>query len=417
MQALAALVDATATVMGKIRKVDSYAISSLIRVFGLSQVLVILTADYSRSIPEALTPATAGQLDATAFVTKFLGQSTAHLVNPLVNDHYARTALALADAKGIWLYSPAMANLQGPPLIHQPIQDHEAYEKWCATTTQASPHFSRPLSGHLGESSRPTVDASLEDHTFDLSLLQQIITEGTLQITHKDGHSLVTPGRSDLLPAIERTSQQAGKGVLWHLLDVTASEANDAAVLLLITLRAQDTPIHIRTAPDEEIDELLMRLQVGPDSLASYTTSHILTKGEWGRAPFDGLIRNAVRDRISTEHHTKLPDGSGHLLLLTTSTWTNAPVRMEVMYGQEWIQTAKRGASERGIAGDILRQAKIQAAKQVILDEVLKEPIYIEGSGVVHRACAFSGRISDELIKRCLAPFPFREDVGGRVAG
>ena len=107
-----------------------------------------------------------------------------------------------------------MSNLQGPPLIHQPIQDHEAYEKWCATTTQASPHFSSPLSGHLGESSRPTVDASLEDHTFDLSLLQQIITEGTLQITHKDGHSLVTPGRSDLLPAIEHTSQQAGKGVL-----------------------------------------------------------------------------------------------------------------------------------------------------------------------------------------------------------
>ena len=393
IQALAALVDATETATGKTQKVDSHAISALIRVFGLSQVLAILTAGYSRSIPEALAPATAGQVDTTAFVTQFLGQSTAHLVNPQINDHYGRTALALADAKGIWLSSPVMANLQGPPLKHQPIQDQEAYERWRAAPTQASPDLRSPLSGHIGESSRPTVDTSLEDNTFDLSLLQQIITEGTLQVTHKDGHSLVTPGHSDLLPAIERTPQQAGKGVPWHLLEVTASEANDAAVLLLTTLRAQDTPIHVRTAPDEEIDELLMRMQVGPDSLASYTTSNILTKGEWGKAPFEVLIRNAARERTSTAHHTKLPDGSGHLLLLTTCTWTNAPVRMDVMYGQEWTQTARRAATERGNAGDILRQAKIQAAKQVLLDEALKEPIYIEGAGVV-----------DDTIKRTGPP-------------
>jgi hypothetical protein len=154
-------------------------------------------------------------------------------------------------------------------------------------------------------------------------------------------------------------------------------------VLLLITLRAKDTPIHIRTNPDQEIDELLMRLQEGPDSLASHTTSNILTKGEWGRAPLDALLRDATRDRINTTHHTKLPDGSGHLLLLTTPTWTNAPVRMEVMYGQDWIQTARRAATERGIAGDILRQAKFQAAKQVLLDEALKQPIYVEGAGVM----------------------------------
>ncbi len=154
-------------------------------------------------------------------------------------------------------------------------------------------------------------------------------------------------------------------------------------MLLLITLRAKDTPIHIRTNPDQEIDELLMCLQEGPDSLASHTTSNIITKGEWARVPFDGLLRDATRDRINTAHHTKLPDGSGHLLLLTTSTWTNAPVRMDVMYGQEWTQTARRAATERGTAGDILRQAKFQAAKQVLLDEVLKEPIYVEGAGVV----------------------------------
>ena len=126
-----------------------------------------------------------------------------------------------------------------------------------------------------------------------------------------------------------------------------------------------------------------MSQQVGPDSLASHTTSYILTKGEWGQSPLVELIRNATRDRTSTAHHTKLSDGSGHLLLLTTSTWTNVPVRMEVMYGQDWILTARRAASERGIAGDILRQAKIQAAKQVLLDEACKEPIYVEGAGVV----------------------------------
>jgi hypothetical protein len=126
-----------------------------------------------------------------------------------------------------------------------------------------------------------------------------------------------------------------------------------------------------------------MCLQEGPDSLASHTTSNILTKGEWGQAPLDELIRNAIRERISTAHHTKLSDGSGHLLLFTTSTWANAPVRMDVMYGQDWSHTARRAASERDNAGEILRQAKLQAAKQVLLDEALKEPIYIEGAGVV----------------------------------
>jgi len=383
IQALAALIDATANATGKIRKVDSYAISPLIRVFGLSQVLVILTADYSRSIPEALASEPAGPADPTAFLEKFMGQSTANLVNPQINDHYARKAIALAAEKGIWLSSPAMASRQGPPFKHQPLQDHEAYEKWNTSPAPASPHFSSVLSGHLGESSRPTVDTSLEDHTHTLALLQQIISEGTLQITHKDGHSLVTPGHSDLLPAIERTPQQAGQKILWHLLDVTAPEAKEAAVLLLTTLRAQDTPIHIRTDPDQEIDELLMRLQEGPDSLASHTTSNILTKGEWGQAPLDELIRNAIRERVSTAHHTKLSDGSGHLLLFTPSTWTNAPVRMSVMYGQDWNHTARRAASERDNAGEILRQAKLQAAKQVLLDEALKEPIYIEGADVV----------------------------------
>ncbi len=177
-------------------------------------MLFILTAGYSRPIPEALAPETAGQVDPTAFITKFMGQTTAHLVNFQVNDHYARTAIALAEEKGIWLSSPEMDRLQGPPLKHQPLQDHESYEKWSASPALVPPYFSSVLSGHIGESSRHPVDASLEDHTFNLSLLQQIISEGTLQITHKDGHSLVTPGHSDLLSAIERTPQQAGKRVL-----------------------------------------------------------------------------------------------------------------------------------------------------------------------------------------------------------
>jgi hypothetical protein len=384
IQALAALVDATATPTGKIRKVDSHAVSSFIRVFGLSHVLLILTKDYSRPISEALAPPTAGQATPPASIANSMGQSTAHLVNFQVNDHYARAAIALAEEKGIWLSSPEMASLQGPPLQHQPSQDHEAYEKWKASPTLAPPYFSSVLSGHLGESSRHPVDASLEDNTFNFSLLQQIISEGTLQITHKDGHSLVTPGHSDLLPAIERTPQQAGKRILWHLLDVTEPEAKEAAMLLLTTLRAKDTPIHLRTNLDQDIDELLMRLQEGPDSLASHTTSNILTKGEWGRVPFDALLREAVRSRTNTAHHTRLPDGTGHLLLLTAPTWTNTPVRMEVMYGLEWTQTALRAATDRGNAGNILQQAKVHAAKQVLLDEALKQPIYVEGANVVN---------------------------------
>jgi hypothetical protein len=113
IQALAALVDATVTPTGKIRKVDSHAVSPLIRVFGLSHVLLILTEGYSRPISEALTPPTAGQANLTAFIANFMGQSTAHLVNFQVNDHYVRAAIALAEEKGIWLSSPEMANLQG----------------------------------------------------------------------------------------------------------------------------------------------------------------------------------------------------------------------------------------------------------------------------------------------------------------
>jgi hypothetical protein len=155
-------------------------------------------------------------------------------------------------------------------------------------------------------------------------------------------------------------------------------------MLLLTTLRAKDTPIHLRTNLDQDIDELLMRLQEGPDSLASHTTSNILTKGEWGRVPFDALLREAVRSRTNTAHHTRLPDGTGHLLLLTAPTWTNTPVRMEVMYGLEWTQTALRAATDRGNAGNILQQAKVHAAKQVLLDEALKQPIYVEGANVVN---------------------------------
>ena len=391
IQVLAALIAATETATGKTHRINSVAITPLIRVFGFNQVLVILTADFTRSIPDALSQATAGQGNTTSFVTQFLGKSTAHLINPHLNDHYGRTALALAATVGIWLPSPAMTDTQGPPQKHQPVQDQEAYERWHNNPSQALPTYRSPLSEHIAGSSRPTVNTSLEDNTYDLSLLKQLITEGTLHVTHKDGHSLVTPGHSDLLPAIERTIQQAGKGILWHLLEVTAPEANDAAELLFTTLRAQDTPIHIRTGPADEIDELLMRDQVGPDSLASYTTSNILTKGEWSQAPLVGLIRNATRERTNTAHHTYLPDGTGHLLLLTADTWTNTPVKMDVMYGQEWTQTARRAATDRGNAGDILRQAKLQAAQQVLLDEALAEPIYIEGAAVVEEAIKRTG--------------------------
>ena len=354
-------------------------------------MLNIITAGYNRSIPDALSPTTAGPVNATAFVTQFLGRSTAHLVNPQINDHYGRTALAIASTEGIWLPSPEMANTQGPPLTHQPPQDQEAYEKWRTNPPQATITHRSPLTGHLGESSRPMVDASLEDNTSNLSLLHQLVTERTLHATHKDGHSLVTPGHSDLLPVIERTTLQAGRGVPWHLLEVTTAEATNAAELLFTVLRVQDTPIHVRTDPAEEIDEFLMCKQVGPDSIASYTTSNILTKGEWGKTPLEGLIRNAARERTSTAYHTQLPDGSGHLLLLTTCTWTNAPVKMDVMYGQEWTQTARSAATNRGNAGDILRQAKIQAAQQVLLGEALKESIYIEGAAVVNETIVRTG--------------------------
>jgi hypothetical protein len=64
---------------------------------------------------------------------------------------------------------------------------------------------------------------------------------------------------------------------------------------------------------------------------------------------------------------------------------------MEVMYGQEWTKTALRAATERDNAGDILRQAKVQAAKQVLLDEALRQPIYVEGAGVVNHTILRKG--------------------------
>ena len=92
-------------------------------------MLAILTSDFTLSIPDALSPTTAGQNNTTAFITQFLGNSTAHLINHHLNDHYARTALALAATAGIWFPSPAMADTQGPPQQHQSSQDQEAYER------------------------------------------------------------------------------------------------------------------------------------------------------------------------------------------------------------------------------------------------------------------------------------------------
>ena len=56
---------------------------------------------------------------------------------------------------------------------------------------------------------------------------------------------------------------------------------------------------------------------------------------------------------------------------------------MEIMYGQDWAQVAKRAATDRGHAGDILRQAKLQSAQQVLLEEARSAPIYIQGVAVV----------------------------------
>jgi hypothetical protein len=139
-----------------------------------------------------------------------------------------------------------------------------------------------------------------------------------------------------------------------------------------------------------------MSNQVGPDSLSSYTNSNILKKGEWGKAPLEGLIRNAARERTSTAHHTQLPDVSGHLLLLTTCTWTNVPVKMDVMYGQEWTQAAKRAATDRDNAGDILRQAKLQSTQVVLLNEARSDPIYIQGVAVVNETITRTGPPSAE---------------------
>lgn len=126
-------------------------------------------------------------------------------------------------------------------------------------------------------------------------------------------------------------------------------------------------------------------------SLASLTTSDILTKGEWDKGPLEGLIRTASRERTNTTHHTRLADGSGHLLLLTTCTWTNAPATMPVMFGQGWLQTAATAAADRGSEGDTLRQAKTQAARQVLLEEARKTPIYIEGTSVVDETIRMTG--------------------------
>ena len=57
--------------------------------------------------------------------------------------------------------------------------------------------------------SRPEVAIDLEDHTLTYGILTQLIEDGTLHDSHKDGDSLLTPGRSDLLIVMEWTPLEA----------------------------------------------------------------------------------------------------------------------------------------------------------------------------------------------------------------
>jgi hypothetical protein len=392
LQALAAITAATASASGKIYKVTSIAISPQIRVYSLHQILVILTANFSCHLANALLSETSMNTDQSeAFIAEFFGKSTATLVNDCLNTHYMQQAMQTASTQGLWLASPVMANQQGPPPLHLPAQDREAARRWYDNPPLTELTIHTPLSGHLAESSRPEVDVDLEDHTRTYTILAQMINKGILHASHKDGASLLTPGNSDLLPAVERTLIQAGSDIPWPSLEVTETEAETAAILCFDILRGRDTPVHIRTSAPQDLDEFTMAEQTGLHSLTRHTNSDLLTKGEWGKKKMHDLIVDACRPRINTGYHTPLGDNTGHLLILTPPTWSNAPVTMPIMYGPNWKRTAAAAAADRGMADQTLKQAKLQAAQRVLLDEFRKIPIHIESASMVHGAIQLTG--------------------------
>ena len=281
--------------------------------------------------------------------------------------------------------------MQGPPPPHLPAQDREAARRWHDNPPQPEPTIRTPLSGHLAESSRPEVGIDLEDHTITYAILAQLIAAGTLHASHKDGASLLTPGSSDLLIAMERTPLQAGSDVPWASLEVTEAEAASAADLGFKILRDRDTPVHIRTSALQDIDEFTMAEQNGPHSLTIHANSDILTKGEWGKKRMYELIVEACRARTNTGHHTQLADSTGYLLLLTSPTWDNAPVTMPVMYGPNWQRIAAAAAADRGTADHTLKQAKLFAAQRVLLDECRKTPIHVVSASIENGAIQLTG--------------------------
>jgi ubiquitin C len=391
LQALAAITAATASSSGKIYEVTSIAISSQIRVYSLRQILATLTTNFSVELANALLPASMDTDQPEAFITEFFGKSTATLVNDRLNTHYMQQAIHTASTQGLWLASPVMANQQGPPPAHLPAQDREAARRWQDNPPSTEPTIRTPLSGHLAESSRPEVNTDLEDHTRNYAILAKLVNEGTLHASHKDGASLLTPGNSDLLPAVERTLVQAGSVIQWSSLEVTETEAATAATLCFDILRGRDTPVHIRTSALQDLDEFTMADQTGLHSLTSHTTSDILTKGEWGKKRMHHLIVEACRPRVNTGHHTPLEDSTGHLLLLTPLTWSNAPVTMSVMYGPNWKGIAAAAAADRGMADQTLKQAKLQAAQRVLLDECRKTPIHIVSANTLNGVIQLTG--------------------------
>jgi hypothetical protein len=197
-----------------------------------------------------------------------------------------------------------MANQQGPPPPHLPVQDREAVRRWHDNPPLTEPTIHTPLSGHLAESSRPEVDIDLEDHTQNHWILEKLVNDGTLHASHKDGASLLTLGNSDLLLAVERTPIPAGSAIPWSSLEVNETEAATAATLCFDILRGRDTPVHIRTSALQDLDEFTMAEQTGPHSLTSHINSDILTKGEWGKKEMQHLIVEACRPRVNTGHHT-----------------------------------------------------------------------------------------------------------------
>ena len=392
LQALAAITAATASASGSIYKITSIAISSQIRVYSLHQILAILTTNFRDHLADALLPAASMNTDQSeAFIAEFFGKSTATPINDRLNTHYMRQAMHVASTRGLWLASPAMANQQGPPPPHLPAQDREAARRWHDNPPQPEPTIRTPLSGHLAESSRPEVGIDLEDHTITYAILAQLIAAGTLHASHKDGASLLTPGSSDLLIAMERTPLQAGSDVPWASLEVTEAEAASAADLGFKILRDRDTPVHIRTSALQDIDEFTMAEQNGPHSLTIHANSDILTKGEWGKKRMYELIVEACRARTNTGHHTQLADSTGYLLLLTSPTWDNAPVTMPVMYGPNWQRIAAAAAADRGTADHTLKQAKLFAAQRVLLDECRKTPIHVVSASIENGAIQLTG--------------------------